>query len=274
MRGADAPSNINSPSLYQREGDKGDRISLIKDRFPQPVYNTRMEKQPLLKALTRAGIGSRRKIAEAIKGERVTVNGDVITAFNHPIDPVRDEVLLDGRPVAIKPQQFVYLALHKPKGVLSTVRDERGRRTVIDLLPEKYRKLRLYPVGRLDKDSTGLILLTNDGDLAHRLTHPSFEHEKEYQVRIRGELKNDEIRRLEGGIKLEDGKTAPAKVKRLGDGQYSITIHEGKKRQVRRMFETLGHFVIELKRVRMGDLKLDDLKEGGVREVSLNQVTF
>jgi 23S rRNA pseudouridine2605 synthase len=228
-----------------------------------------MEKQPLLKVLTRAGIGSRRKIAEAIKGERVTVNGAVITAFNHPVSPESDEVLLDGRAVVIKPQQFVYLALHKPKGILSTVSDERERRTVIDLLPEKYRKLRLYPVGRLDKDSTGLILLTNDGDLAHRLTHPSFEHEKEYHVRIRGELNEDEIRKLEVGIELEDGKTAPAKVERLGDGEYGITIHEGKKRQLRRMFEALGYHVVELKRVRMGNLKLGNLREGGVREVGV-----
>lgn len=232
-------------------------------------YNTYMEKQPLLKALTRAGVGSRRQIAEAIKGERVTVNGDVVIAFSHPIEPGSDEVLLDGKAVNIKPQRFVYLALHKPKGVLSTVRDERGRRTVVDLLPPEYRKLRLYPVGRLDKDSTGLILLTNDGDLAHRLTHPSFEHEKEYHICIEGELSNDEIKSLENGIELEDGKTAPARVERLGGGEYGITIHEGKKRQLRRMFQSLGHPVIELKRVRMGDLKLGDLKEGGVREIKI-----
>ena len=228
-----------------------------------------MDKQSLLKVLTRAGIGSRRQMTEAIKGGRVMVNGEVITAFNHPLDAEGDEVLLDCKTVANKPQQFVYLALHKPKGVLSTVRDERGRRTVLDLLPPEYRRLRLYPVGRLDKDSTGLLLLTNDGDLAHRLTHPSFENDKEYHVRIKGELKNDEIKRLEGGIKLEDGKTSPAAVKKLKDAgyNYSITIHEGKKRQVRRMFEALGYFVIELKRVRTGNLKLGGLKEGGVREV-------
>ncbi|MFC1875192.1 pseudouridine synthase [Chloroflexota bacterium] len=228
-----------------------------------------MEKQPLLKVLTRAGIGSRRQIADAIKGERVMVNGEVINAFNHPLYPESDDVLLDGKAVPIKPQKFVYLVLHKPKSVLSTVRDERGRRTVLDLLPEKYRKLWLYPVGRLDKDTTGLLLLTNDGDLAHRLTHPSFESEKEYNVCIKGELGDDEIKRLEGGIELEDGRTSPAAVRKLKDTDYNygITIHEGKKRQVRRMFQSLGHFVIELKRVRMGNLKLGDLKEGGVREV-------
>jgi len=228
-----------------------------------------MQKQSLMKALTQAGIGSRRKITAAIKEGRVSVNSQVVTGFNYPVDPEKDHITLDGKPVDIKPQQFVYLMLNKPKGVLSTVRDERGRRTVIDLLPQKYRRFRLYPVGRLDKDSSGLILMTNDGDLTQRLTHPRFEHEKEYEILIKGALKADEIRMLKNGIKLEDGKTSPAVVKKLksNDYNYSITIHEGKKRQVRRMFEALGHSVIDLKRVRMSNLKLDNLKEGGVREV-------
>jgi len=228
-----------------------------------------MQKQSLMKALTQAGVGSRRKITAAIKEGRVSVNSQVVTGFKHPVDPEKDHILLDGRLVDIKPQQFVYLMLNKPKGVLSTVRDERGRRIVIDLLPQKYRHLRLYPVGRLDKDSSGLILLTNDGDLTQRLTHPRFEHEKEYEILIKGELKAGEIHRMEAGIKLEDGKTSPAVVKKLksGDYNYSITIHEGKKRQLRRMFEALGHPVLELRRVRMGNLKLGSLKEGGVREV-------
>jgi 23S rRNA pseudouridine2605 synthase len=228
-----------------------------------------MQKHSLLKALTQAGVGSRRKITAAIKEGRVAVNGQVVTGFNHPVDLEKDNVLIDGKSVDIKQQQFVYLMLNKPKGVLSTVRDERSRRTVIDLLPQKYRHLRLYPVGRLDKDSSGLILLTNDGDFTQRLTHPRFKHEKEYEVLIKGELKAGEIRRLEAGIKLEDGKTSPAVVKKLksSDYNYGITIHEGKKRQLRRMFESLGHTVLELKRVKMGSIKLGDLKEGGVREV-------
>ncbi|MCJ7769694.1 MAG: rRNA pseudouridine synthase [Dehalococcoidales bacterium] len=233
-----------------------------------------METQPLLKALTQAGIGSRRRLSAAIKEGRVSVNGLVVTGFNHPVDMEIDHILLDGKTVDIKQQQFVYLMLNKPKGVLSTVRDERGRRTVIDLLPQKYRPLRLYPVGRLDKDSSGLILLTNDGDIAYRLTHPRFEHEKEYEVLVKGALKADEIRMLKNGIKLEDGKTSPAVVKKLksNDYNYSITIHEGKKRQLRRMFEALGHPVIEIKRVRIGNLKLGDLKEGGVKEVRRGEV--
>ncbi len=230
-----------------------------------------MEKQPLLKVLTGVGIASRRRLSAAIKEGRVEVNGEIVEGFSHPIDPAKDKVCIDGKTIHLEAQPFVYLALNKPKGVFSTLKDEMGRQTVIDILPKKYRKLRLYPVGRLDKDTTGLILLTNDGDLAHKLTHPSFEHEKEYLVKVRGLLKKGDIQRLEQGIKLEDGKTAPARVKRLAEGEYnySITIHEGKKRQIRRMFESLGHYILELKRVRMGKLKLGDLKEGGVREVRL-----
>jgi len=228
-----------------------------------------MDKQSLLKVLAQAGIGSRRKLSDAIKEGRVSVNSQVITGFNHPTDPEKDRIFLDGKPVDIKLQQFIYLMLNKPKGVLSTLKDERGRRTVIDLLPEKYHHLRLYPVGRLDKESTGLILLTNDGDIAHHLTHPRFEHQKEYLVRVKGVLKAAEIRMLERGIKLEDGKTSPAVVRKVSDGfyNYSITIHEGKKHQVRRIFEALGHPVLELKRVRMGKLMLGNLKEGKVKEV-------
>ena len=180
-----------------------------------------MEKQPLLKALTGAGIASRRRLSAAIKEGRVEVNGEVVEGFNHPVDIAKDKVFIDGREAQLEAQPFVYLVLNKPKDVLSTVKDELGRRTVIDILPLKYRKLRLYPVGRLDKDSTGLMLMTNDGDLAHRLTHPSFEHEKEYLVKVRGLLKKGDIQRLEQGIRLEDGKTAPAKVKRLAEGGYS-----------------------------------------------------
>ena len=221
----------------------------------------------MVKVLTQAGIGSRRKMTAVIKEGRVSVNGEIIDGFNYPVDVDKDQILLDGRKMHIQPQQFVYLMLNKPKGVLSTVKDELRRKTVISILPEKYKKLRLYPVGRLDKDSTGLILLTNDGDLAQRLTHPSYEHEKEYIVRVKGVLRASEMQQMERGIKLEDGKTAPARVRKLSDNDYSITIHEGKKRQIRRMFEAVGHNVMELKRVRMGKLKLGDLKEGAVREV-------
>jgi 23S rRNA pseudouridine2605 synthase len=228
-----------------------------------------MQKHSLLKVLTQADIGSRRKITAAIKEGRVSVNGCVVTGFNYLIDLGKDHILLDSRLVNIKQQQYLYLMLHKPKGVFSTVSDEHGRQTVIDLLPIKYRHRRLYPVGRLDKDSSGLVLLTNDGDLTYRITHPRFEYEKEYEVLVKGELKAGEIRRMEMGIKLEENKTSPAVVKKIksNDCNYGITIREGRKHQVKRMFEAIGHPVLELRRVRMGNLKLGKLKKGGVREV-------
>jgi len=234
-----------------------------------------MPSLPLLKILTMSGIGSRRRLADAIKQSRVAVNGEVVADFRYPVDTEKDRVAIDGRPIKLGVEQPVYLMLNKPRGVISTVRDERGRRTVIDCLPQKYRSLRLYPVGRLDKDSTGLLLLTNDGELTHKLTHPSFEHEKEYLVQISAKLKSSEKQRLERGIELEDGRTHPAVVKEvpsLPPFSYSITIHEGKKRQVRRMFDSIGHPTLSLKRIRMENLTLGDLGEGKSRELSIQGV--
>jgi len=139
-------------------------------------------------------------------------------------------------------------------------------------LPQEYKKYRLYPVGRLDKDSTGLLLLTNDGELANKLTHPRFEHEKEYAVGINLPMKAAEMRKLEKGIMLEDGMTYPAKINRLKGGDYSITIHEGRKHQVRRMFEAMGYTVKSLKRIRMGNLQLGSLAAGKVRELRRDEV--
>jgi 23S rRNA pseudouridine2605 synthase len=233
-----------------------------------------MKSESLLKVLTGAGIGSRRRMAEAIKHDRVTVNGQVVEDFRHPVNLAADFVTVDGRKVDIKSEQLVTLLLHKPKGILSTARDERGGQTVADFLPEKYRHLRLYPVGRLDKDSTGLLLLTNNGELAYRLTHPKFECEKEYLIYVTEELKPDERRRLERGLKLEDGLTHPAIVRKVSSPpfNYSITIHEGRKRQVRRMLDSLGHPVVALKRIRMGNLNLGNLAEGKIRELSVQEV--
>lgn len=234
-----------------------------------------MENKPLIKALTEAGTGSRRRLAEAIKQGKVTINGETVESFNHPVNPDKDTVTVDGQEIDLKPTETVCLMLNKPKGYLSTVRDERGRRTVIELLPEKYRHLRLYPAGRLDGDSTGLMLLTNDGDLTYRLTHPKFEHEKEYLVQVKGRLTESERQELERGIRLEDGVTHPAVVKTVTVSppfNYSITIHEGRKRQVRRMFERVKHPVIELKRVRIGGLTLGNLKEGKVKKLNRNEI--
>lgn len=227
------------------------------------------KKGNLLGVLIEAGIASRRKLAAAIIEGRVTVNKKVVTNLRHPVGS-DDAITVDGKAIKLKPAKYIYIIMNKPYGVLSTASDERGRKTVIDLLPEKYRQMRLYPTGRLDIDSTGMLLLTNDGDLTFRLTHPSFENEKEYLVQVKDKLKPEEVRQLEKGIRLEDGMTAPAVVKEVKNSQpfnYSITIHEGRNRQVRRMFGVLGHPVLALKRIRLGSLTLGNLKEGETREI-------
>ncbi|MCJ7654385.1 MAG: rRNA pseudouridine synthase [Dehalococcoidia bacterium] len=234
-----------------------------------------MTSLPLLKALAEAGVGSRRRIADAIKNGRVEVNGEPVENFRHPVNPETDCVSVNGKLVDLKPRRTVYLMVNKPAGIITTTSDERGRRTVLDILPEKYRHLRLYPVGRLDKDSTGLLLLTNDGDITYRLTHPKFEHEKEYLIHIDGILKPDEKRKLEKGFELEDGMTYPVAVKEIASQppfNYSITMHEGRKRQVRRMLANLGYQVLTIKRIRMGSLNLGSLKEGFTRELTPAEV--
>jgi 23S rRNA pseudouridine2605 synthase len=230
---------------------------------------------PLLKALAEAGVGSRRRMTDAIKNGRVEVNGEPVENFRHPVNPETDRVSVNGKLVDLKPRRTVYLMVNKPAGILTTTSDERGRRTVLDILPEKYRHLRLYPVGRLDKDSTGLLLLTNDGELTYRLTHPKFEHEKEYLIHIDGVLKPEEKRKLEKGFELEDGMTYPVVVKEIKSQppfNYSIIMHEGRKRQVRRMLANLGYHVPALKRIRMGNLTLGNLREGAIRELTPAEV--
>ena len=230
---------------------------------------------PLLKALTEAGVGSRRRMADAIRAGKVVINGSIIEDFRHPVDLSRDTILINGKPVELKQTGVICLMLHKPKGVLSTTVDERGRHTALDILPEKYRHLRLYPVGRLDKDTTGLLLLTNDGNLTYKLTHPKFEHEKEYLVQITGILKPEDKQKLEQGITLEDGVTSPATIKEVASSppfNHSLTIHEGKKRQVRRMFASLGYRVLALIRIRIANLNLGNLKEANVRQLSTREI--
>ena len=233
-----------------------------------------MPAKSLLKALTEAGIGSRRRMTEAIKQGKIKVNGKTAESFTQPVDIASDRIVFDGKIVELKPDETVCLMLNKPAGIVSTASDEKGRRNVLDILPERYKNLRLYPVGRLDKDTIGLLLLTNDGDLTYRLTHPKFEHEKEYLVQIKGRLRQEEIRKLELGIRLEDGPTHPAKIKEVSTTpyNYSITIHEGRKRQVHRMFERLGHPVMALKRERIGNLILGSLKEGKVRRLNTEEI--
>jgi len=216
----------------------------------------------LAKFLAHAGVSSRRGAEAVIAAGRVTVAGLVVT------DPAldvgdSDEVAVDGRPLSGPEPRIVY-ALNKPLGVLSTARDTHGRRTVLELVPN--RGLRLYPVGRLDADSTGLILLTNDGELANLLTHPRFEVPKTYLAVLGGAAVTDRtLRHLREGLDLEDGPTAPARVRRLGPRTLELTIHEGRNRQVRRMCEAVGHPVISLKRTAFGPLQLGALDVGGWR---------
>ena len=233
-----------------------------------------MSSQPIIKLLAGSGIGSRRQIAALIKKGAIAVNGQTVESFNLPVDPARDVITIDGKRISATAEPMTYLVLNKPGGVLSSTADRKGQTTVIDILPQKYRHLRLYPVGRLDKDSTGLILLTNDGDLTLLLTHPRFEQEKEYVVRLEQALKPEAILSLEGGIHLDDGWTSSARVRALKQPpySYSLTIHEGKKRQVRRMLAALGYRVLDLKRIRLGSLRLGALPEGQVRELTSRQV--
>ena len=233
-----------------------------------------MNYQPLIKLLTTSGAGSRRKMTDAIKRGRVAVNGKVVDSFLQPIKVGTDNVTIDGNSIAYRPEKMTYLILNKPKGVTSTTNDERGGKTVIDILPKKYQHTRLYPVGRLDKESTGLVLLSNDGDFTYRLTHPKFEREKEYLVQVDGNLTTEEKIKMEKGLYLEDGKTSPARVQvvKSPSFNYSITLHEGKKRQVRRMFASLGYRVLKLKRIRIDVLTIDGLSTGDTRELTPGEI--
>lgn len=233
-----------------------------------------MRETTLLKALVAAGVGSRRRVADAIKAGQVLVNSAVIEDFQHPIDTGADMVSVAGRPVSFGSTRTLCLMLNKPRGVVCTTKDERARTTVLDILPGKFREPGLHPVGRLDMDSRGLLLLTNDGDLTYRLTHPKFGYDKEYQVVVRSRLRPKDVGSLRTGLELEDGLTSPAAVEemRRDPPTYRVVIHEGKKRQVRRMFAALGHRVDDLMRVRVGGLSLGDLPEGKVRELSRDEI--
>jgi 23S rRNA pseudouridine2605 synthase len=222
----------------------------------------------LAKYLAHAGVASRRAAEGMVRAGRVTVAGEVVR------DPARDVgedsgVAVDGRPVGGAEERTVHV-LHKPAGVVSTAADTHGRTTVTDLVPAPGR---LYPVGRLDADTTGLILLTNDGDLAHRLTHPSFEVEKAYRVRVADPpVAARALRALRDGVDLDDGRTAPARVRAVERDVLEVVIHEGRKRQVRRMCQAVGHEVLDLARVRFGPLALGDLAPGEHRRLTAAEV--
>lgn len=224
------------------------------------------EGERLQKVLAALGWGSRRTCEELIADGRVSVNGE-IAELGRRVDTLVDVVAVDGVPIGARPD-LVYYLLNKPRGVISTAHDPHGRPTVIDLVPQEPR---VFPVGRLDAETEGLLLLTNDGELTHFLTHPSKGVEKEYLVLLRGNprLSEGQLRKLRDGIELDDGPTAPAKVGQRSDSTVSITIHEGRNRQVRRMFEAIGHEVERLVRTRIGPLVDGKLRPGTWRDLSL-----
>lgn len=219
--------------------------------------------------LARAGVASRRGAEELIRAGRVQVNGEVagLATFVEQ----GDRVELDGRPLELEP--LAYVLLHKPAGVVTTASDPQGRPTVVELVPHEPR---VVPVGRLDVDTTGALLLTNDGDLAHRLAHPRYGVPKVYEADVVGSPSDDALARLRDGVELEDGVTTPASVRALARGDRStrleLTLHEGRKRQIRRMCEAVGHPVRGLRRVRYAALDLEGLEPGEWRELTSGEV--
>ena len=215
--------------------------------------------------LARAGIASRRGADKLIKAGRVTVNG--VPGELNTFVQATDAVLVDGREVGR--QALRHVLLNKPRGTITTARDPEGRPTVVDLVKGD---VRVVPVGRLDRDTTGVLLLTNDGPLAHRLAHPRYGIEKTYVAEVRGEPSDETLARLATGVELEDGPTAPARVRRLGPSLVELVLHEGRNRQVRRMFEAVGHPVERLRRSRYAGLGPGRLKPGDWRELTRDEV--
>jgi 23S rRNA pseudouridine2605 synthase len=222
----------------------------------------------LAKFLAHAGVASRRAAEGIVREGRVTVGREIV------LDPARDvgeadEIRVDGAPVALETEQVVYV-VNKPAGVVSTAKDTHGRPVVTELVDAG---MRLYPIGRLDVDTTGLILLTNDGELANQLMHPRYEVPRTYMAKVSGGyVKNRALDRLREGVELDDGTTAPAQVRQVRPGVLELTIHEGRKRQVRRMCEAVGHRVLTLRRVAFGPLELGRLPEGQARALTPREI--
>jgi 23S rRNA pseudouridine2605 synthase/16S rRNA pseudouridine516 synthase len=227
----------------------------------------------LQKVLARAGVASRRAAERLIEEGRVRVNGKIVTRLGTRVDAQRDAISVDGRRIPNAPSQSLYLMLNKPRGYVCTLSDPEGRPTVRDLLKQVRR--RVYPVGRLDFDSEGLLLLTDDGDLARDLTHPSRHVPKTYSVKVRGLPSREALRRLARGIRLDGRRTLPCRVRvaKPGDNSWvEITIHEGRKHQVRRMLAAVGYPVLKLNRIRFGGLRLGNLARGRARYLTPDEV--
>ena len=228
----------------------------------------------LQKLLARAGVASRRESEKLIAAGHVSVNGKIVTELGTRADPDKDVISVSGKTIAFAEAHY-YLMLNKPAGVLSTRDDPQGRPIIMDLIPERFRSY-VYPVGRLDMDAEGLLLLTNDGDLAHALTHPSFEVPKIYLVTVKGRFGEKKLQALLDGVELEDGPAAADAaevVHREADSTVlSLTLHEGRKREVKRLCEAVGKHVLALRRVALGPLTLGSLQPGEYRELTAEEV--
>ena len=229
----------------------------------------------LQKFLARAGVASRRSAEKLITEGKIRVNGVIIKELGTKVDPFKDKISYNGKMVKLE-RKKVYYMLNKPKGYISTVKDDKGRKTVVDILSDV--EERIFPIGRLDYNTEGLLLLTNDGDFMNKLLHPKYEIGKIYVAKIDGIINLDDLHKLADGVKLEDGKTAPADVyldsinKTLKESRVEITIYEGKNRQVRRMFKALGYEVKALKRIAFAGLTLNKLKRGEYRKLTDNEL--
>lgn len=227
----------------------------------------------LQKVMAQAGVASRRKSEELILAGKVKVNGVIVKELGTRVSQT-DDVVVEGVPIIKEPN--VYYLLYKPRGVISTANDEKGRKTVVDFFPEI--EERIYPVGRLDYDTSGIIILTNDGDFSYLMTHPKFEIKKTYIAKVKGIPRREDLKKLERGIKLEDGLTAPARVKmqsadrKTNTAIVEITIHEGRNRQVRRMFDAIGCPVDRLKREQFGNLTTRGLNAGEARALTIHEI--
>ena len=273
-RGSQAPAAASRPLAEPQQIDVSAEVCydwcrsnlMVGAGSPRPSNKGNLvspeRKERLQKVLAHAGVASRRKSEELIQQGRVSVNGRVVTEFGTKVDPAHDEIRVDGQRIEVA-SQSTYVMLNKPRSVLSVMKDERGRKTLGDLIQAT---VRLYPVGRLDADSEGLILLTDDGELANLLTHPRYEHEKEYRVLVNGHPDQETLDAWRRGITLDGQATAPAEVEAIRSGKDStllrVVMREGRKRQIRRVAAMLGHPVRELKRVSLGPLHLGALETG------------